>query len=160
MNQKVDFPCPVCGSTDLKIVRKDSLGEKFPSFGYDFSAHHNLTYRIVKCAKCTHHFATPRHQNIWEYYADIRDDNYLANQDQYFATFSRVTEELAKYKSSGTLLDVGCSTGIFLTAAKKYYQVEGLELSDWAVKLAEQKQLTIHKRLLKDIPADLMATNS
>lgn len=151
---KIDFPCPICASKEYKVVLEDTIGDKYPEFGYDFSPKHNLAYRIVECKNCTHAYASPRHENIWAQYQDIADDNYLQNVEQYTNTFEKVVSKLVEHKDKGSLLDVGCSTGIFLKVAQKHYEVEGLELSSWAVKIARQNGLTIHECLLENMPTD------
>ena len=52
---------------------------------------------------------------------------------------------MVRYRPSGRLLDIGCATGDFLTVASNRFQVEGLELSAWAIQIARQKGLTIHQ---------------
>jgi len=52
---------------------------------------------------------------------------------------------IANYSTVGTLLDIGAGTGDFLKVAKNYsWQVEGIEPSAQARKLASKKNLTFH----------------
>lgn len=50
-------------------------------------------------------------------------------------------------KSSGTLLDVGCSVGDFLHKAQYFYEVEGIEVNPHTAAVAEQ-YFTSHKKFL------------
>jgi hypothetical protein len=153
-NQKIDFCCPVCNSIKLKEKFADSLGDNLPTFNYDFSKNLRDTYRIVKCLECTHHFATPRHKNLYLNYDSTQIDQiYLDLQHQRIATDHKVIKEILKYVRSGKLLDIGCATADFLSIAQNYYDVEGLELSAWSSKIAAEKGLLIHKCLLKDMGA-------
>jgi len=151
---KVNFSCPVCDSKNFKILFPDTLGGKNPQMGYNFSKEHTLTYQIVQCKKCTHAYASPRPRNLVQYYKDIRDDVYLANEDQYLCTYQKVIKTLQQFKTSGTLLDIGCSAGFFLSVAKNFYHVEGCELSSWASEIAETRELIIHKCELSKIKTD------
>lgn len=151
LRDKKAFPCPVCGSWDEIVVFPDSLGDDYPQFSYDFTPKHNRTYQIVACRQCTHHYSSPRHLNIWKYYEDVNDESYLDNEEQYIATFRGIIQKIQKYKHSGRLLDVGCATGIFLTVAKEFYRVEGLELSHWAGEISKKKGFAIHQKLLDEM---------
>ncbi|MBW8050445.1 MAG: class I SAM-dependent methyltransferase [Cytophagales bacterium] len=142
---KTEFPCPICGVNDIDVVCPDDIGNEKVTFNYDFSKKHNLTYRIVRCKKCTHCYASPRPKDIYKNYIDVVDEAYLANETQYLATFRKGLKKINDYIPSGRLLDVGCSTGIFLTAAKEFYQVEGIELSNWAASIARKKGFNIYK---------------
>ena len=73
-NEMVEFPCPVCHTKEYKIMYPNTLGDRRPSFDYNFTKNYNLTYRIVKCEKCTHNYASPRSANIWENYKVDRED--------------------------------------------------------------------------------------
>lgn len=46
-------------------------------------------------------------------------DYYEKNQDNIVAAFHPIISEIKRYKTSGNVLDVGCSTGILLTLLKK-----------------------------------------
>lgn len=132
----------------------DTLRGKTPSFDYDFTRNFNLTYRLVRCRQCTHVYASPRPADMWsKYTGDKPDAVYLENSEQRLATGRAVVESLRKYKPGGRLLDVGCATGDFLSAAAERYQPEGLELSEWSGRRATAKGFLVHKKLLGELAA-------
>lgn len=148
-----EFPCPVCNNNDFKIIYPDTIGDKRTSFNYNYTANYNLTYRIIKCNICSHHYASPRPIDMWSNYeADSVDQLYLNNQRQRIETNKKVIKEIIKYKPNGKLLDVGCATGDFLTIAKDFFDVEGLELSEWSSKIAKEQGFIIHHKLLNQMP--------
>jgi ubiquinone/menaquinone biosynthesis C-methylase UbiE len=158
MNEKqldmIEFPCPVCNSSRYKILYPDTLQGRIPSFDYDFSRHKNRTFRMVKCLQCTHVYASPRPASIWHYYTEDKVDPIYIGMEmhrQRTVNSEVIVKHLLKYKLSGKLLDVGCATGDFLVAAKKYYDAEGLELSEWSRKIAESRGIKIHQKLLADM---------
>jgi len=53
--------------------------------------------------------------------------------------WSRWVKTIRKYKASGKLLDVGCGTGFFLAYAERYYDVHGIDISEYALKEARQR---------------------
>ncbi|MBN2452707.1 MAG: class I SAM-dependent methyltransferase [Candidatus Omnitrophica bacterium] len=146
--------CPVCGSRRYKVLYPDTLGKEIPEFGYDFGPKHNKTYRIVQCLDCTHGYASSAPAKLWENYEDVVDPSYLANAKERLITAAKALKRIRKYQNGGRLLDVGCSTGDFLQAAREFYDVEGLELSGWASKIARDKGLKIHSCLPDNLKAD------
>jgi len=153
MGEKIHFNCPICNSDEIIVKYNDTLGNDLPSFDYNFSPATARHYKIVKCKKCSHHYATPRHKDLYvNYNSDKIDETYLNLSQQRTATDNKVIKELLKYCNNGKLLDIGCATGDFLLTAGKYYDVEGLELSEWSSKIAKNKGLTIHRCLIHEIP--------
>lgn len=148
---KVEVPCPVCSSINFKIKYPDTLGNRLPTFNYNFERG-TSTYRLVKCVNCTHQYASPLPVNLYEGYSgNISDDIYLEQQDNRTTTAKKVLKKITKYKDGGRLLDVGCATGDFLVVAKSFYQTEGLELSEWSTNIARKRGLTIHNKLLSEM---------
>lgn len=150
-----DFSCPVCGSNDFIVIYPDTMQGNLPSFNYNFTIHYNLTFRLVKCRECTHVYASPRPENLWgKYTGDDVDSIYIENAKQRIATAHKVIDRIKKYKKKGMLLDVGCATGDFLSVAKSYYDVEGLELSPWSGTIASGRGFSIHKKLLDEMDVE------
>ena len=149
-NLTENISCLICKSFNVRIFKDDTLGHEFPVFGYNFEPNSRKTYQMIKCDKCSHIFSHPLPSNIYSHYQDVIDVAYLINADQRIKTAEKVLEYISTIKSDGALLDVGCATGDFINIAKNYYNVEGLELSDWAAKIGIDKGLNIHKCLLSN----------
>ncbi len=47
--------------------------------------------------------------------------------------------ELMAYKPGGKLFEIGCGRGEFLTAAKEHFDVQGMDLSDYAARVAAER---------------------
>jgi 2-polyprenyl-3-methyl-5-hydroxy-6-metoxy-1,4-benzoquinol methylase len=142
--------CPVCNSTDQKLLYPDTLGNNSPEFGHTFSQNHMRTYKIVKCLSCSHAFAILPDNKI--NYEDVIDPDYLKRNEAHLLTAQKVLQKLLTVKSSGVLLDVGCATGDFLSIAQDFYIVEGLELSKWSSDIAKQRCFKIHTCPLTELP--------
>ena len=94
-------------------------------------------------------YASPRPRDIYKYYVDNVDSAYVANAPLRIATARRVLEKIRELRPGGRLIDIGCATGDFLSVAREYYDVEGLELSSWARAEAERQGLKVraeHRR--------------
>jgi SAM-dependent methyltransferase len=153
MNKRIHFCCPVCSSGNLAEKFQDTLGNNLPAFDYNFSPLTQRHYRIVKCRNCSHYFATPRHQNLYaNYSANKADETYISLSPQRFATDAEAIKSILEFCPQGTLLDIGCATGDFLITARKYYKAEGLDLSEWASKMARDRGLTIHTCRISEMP--------
>jgi len=146
--------CPVCSSRKLSTLYPDTLGNNLPAFGYAFTPDHGRTYEIHRCADCTHAFSVYPSKDLWENYEEVVDPSYLERQEERNLTFPQVLEALVQYLPAGRLLDVGCATGDFLKVAQRYYQVEGLEPSQYLADIARGRGFTVHSMKLGEIPSD------
>lgn len=126
--------CPICGPSALADVR------------YDFNPH-----RVVICSSCGLNYLSPRltESAILELYKDEAYynsnisgqgyDEYLDIGHNWEKTFLLRLKQIAAYKSSGRVLDIGCGPGYFLVAAKKTgFDVYGLDPSDYIVEQARK----------------------
>jgi 2-polyprenyl-3-methyl-5-hydroxy-6-metoxy-1,4-benzoquinol methylase len=142
--------CPICKKDKFSILTEDTLGDSLPYFGYDFNTTSRLTNRILLCSNCGHGFSNPIPPNIYSNYIDIEDIQYLKNKQSRILIAHKILNIIKKYTKGGKLLDVGCSTGDFLSIAKSTFDAEGLELSEWASKEASKHNL-VHKMILSDL---------
>lgn len=151
---KTDIPCPICGSRVSQLLYADTLGDRLPDFGYDFSPSHRLSFRTVRCNQCGHGYSSPLPADIYANYVDVEDSEYMRNREQRLMTAEKVLSVIRRVKPSGKLLDVGCATGDFLDAARKNYDAQGLELSTWAANVAATTGVQIHRQRLSDMQED------
>ncbi len=142
----VEVPCPVCGSEEYRVHLPGTLGDDLPVFGYKWTPEVSRSYRMVRCKICSHVYASPRLSNIYKHYVDNVDETYIENEPLRTATARVVIDTIQKFVSSGRLLDIGCATGDFLAVAQKHFDVEGLELSNWARKEVERKGLAVYDK--------------
>ncbi len=143
--------CVVCGGISFSLVKADTLKGDYPEFGYDFNPNYKKSYQMLRCCSCSHIFSFPIPDNIYIRYNDVVDNAYLESAPLRINNAKKIIEQLFRYKKFGTLLDVGCATGDFLSIAKNTYQVEGLELSGWASKIARDRGLIINRCLLSEM---------
>lgn len=146
----LEVPCPVCSADDPVVLYPDTLGANPPLFGYKWVPGIRKMYRVVRCNACGHAYCSPRLENMYQHYEDVLDEEYLKNEPLRVATAKNVLPVIRKHRPTGRLLDVGCSTGDFLTAARESYDVEGLELSRRALGIARGRGLAVHALTLKD----------
>lgn len=128
-------PCPVCGGTQAAPL--------FTRDGYD----------IVACRDCRLAFVAQDPARI-DFKSLYDEAYYTGGSDAVFADY--VGQEAARRASArrklmllrqwpprlpaqGRLLDVGCAAGFFLAEAKAFYQVQGVELSDWSSAYARDR---------------------
>lgn len=149
----IHVDCPVCSKNDYKVLYPDTLGQTPPVFGYKWTPEVLKRYRTVKCNSCSHVYSNPRLEDMYQYYKDVEDNNYLENEHLRVQTAKQVIKTIRLFAPKGKLLDVGCSTGDFLSVAKNFYEVEGVELSQWASKIAVKRGLNIHVKPLNEMAA-------
>lgn len=108
-------------------------------------------FQIMECPHCGLRFTTPRPnpEVIGKYY---QSEDYYSHQKNNKGLVPRIYEFVKsfniKHKASmaigglapGRLLDIGCGVGDFLVQVKKHgWEVQGIELSDDAKNIAEQR---------------------
>lgn len=152
--EQVAYPCPICAAHDSQPLYPDTLGEQLPRLVYEYSPDHMRTYRWVRCQACRHAFCSPRPSQLWRLYEDVEDPAYLEFQPNRIAAAAKVLQRIRRYCPTGRLLDIGCATGDFLSAARASFDVEGLELSRWAATIARGKGLRVHESDLRGFAAD------
>lgn len=136
--------CPVCGANDSSFYANNNY----------------LDY--VQCLGCGLIYMNPAPPPDMVAKGFAGEDELLM---EYFRIISRyktgVSEktdptkddklrDIYAYKTSGRLLDVGCSVGDFLHKAKYYYEVEGLEVNPLTAEIAEQN-FKVHKRFVGEL---------
>lgn len=122
------------------------------AFTYEFAPESQKTFRVVRCRDCTHVFCSPIPKGIHKNYKDVIDQEYLRHSQTRNLSAKEVLNLIKRYVSSGTLLDVGCATGDFLSVAKDFgYSSEGLELSRWSSKIARNRGFRVYQEGLQSL---------
>ncbi len=138
-------------------------GESAAAVAYRFQ---RQPYRVVRCARCGHHYLSPRPTET----AMIRlysQDNYFGGEQGGYAnyraqeralrlTFARLLRQLrARDLCGGRLLEVGCGLGFLLDEARAFYpKRHGTDFSPAAVALAASSADMVFLGGLEAIPAE------
>jgi SAM-dependent methyltransferase len=117
----------------------------FPTVKYDFTSRYN----VLQCRKCGYLAASPIPdsavlQNVYntdfhstpQQAVPLGPDGRLLPESYTSAVYKnaqRRVQMLQRFRSSGTLLDIGCGKGLFCHAASAYYRVVGVDLAQHAV---------------------------
>jgi len=79
-----------------------------------------------------------------EYFAENYHGDYLSHNPQ--RKIKAYYQRILAIITHGTLLDVGCGTGVYLQHAKQYFQIAGTDISEYAIN--EAKKTLPEARLL------------
>jgi len=71
-------------------------------------------------------------KEFWNKYAD-------ENESRYNEEFSKFTRDLAISLKCKSILEIGCGTGIDLRLFPDTFDIHGIDLSDYALKIAKEK---------------------
>jgi len=122
-------------------------------------------YDLVQCRDCGLVFVNPFPD--LKTIAGFYDENYFKSdfacgmyEKSYLETENTRVEEyremlgmIENHRSSGRLLEIGCAAGSFLFYAQRAgFEVEGVDVSDWAVNAAKaQFGLNVHRGRLAEV---------
>ncbi|MBD3271109.1 MAG: methyltransferase domain-containing protein [Elusimicrobia bacterium] len=150
MNQTKQF-CMVCGSKQVKRKYHMPIKNipKDQEFVYRASTDVFGSYgTIVECTNCGLVFIDPLPDDdtLTASYASTSDPEYTSEGSSRSINAHLCLSTIKTFKQKGKLLDIGCSTGFFLNAARVDFDAEGVELSQWAAAYAQNKfRLTVHQ---------------
>lgn len=102
------------------------------------------TADIYKCLKCGL-LQCSKMTNIIEFYKNLDDMGYEESRDQRALQMQRILDIITKFKESGTLLDIGAATGIFVELAlAQGFAAKGIEPSNAFYTIANQRNLPVY----------------
>jgi SAM-dependent methyltransferase len=148
--------CNLCGTNEYDVVYDQPLRDAGPGDLGDYVAstdRYDAYGRIVRCRKCRLVYTNPRPrpEEISEGYRNAVDPDYAREDSSRSINAHLSLHTLKRFAHAGRLLDVGCSTGYFLNAARLDFEVQGLELSAWAAGYARERlRLDVHNAGLEE----------
>ena len=148
--------CELCGSTQQRVY----LEKIYHYQGQDYS--------LVQCERCGLVFVNPMPdlETIRSFYNEryfqsdfacgMFEGSYLETQASRIEEYREMLGMIHHFKPKGRLLEVGCAAGSFLFYARRAgYQVEGVDISRWAVEKARlQFGLEVHQGRLMEVGLD------
>lgn len=160
MKSKLYVNCPLCGSDNYKIKFKNTKSSfNGKAIGHFCCTNPYLSEHgdIVECIECSMHYSNPQidSEELLTIYKQIKDPLYLREKKAREYTFKDSLNQLHRFiKSPGTILDIGCYTGIFMeVSAAEGWNVCGFELSSWAASIARELKIgRVFEGTLDQIP--------
>jgi SAM-dependent methyltransferase len=125
-------PCPIC----------DHLGGQEALRAPDRLHGRQEKYTLVRCPACSLLWLSnpPKPTQMHVHYSDAYHKLISAGGENSPARWRLRKDALTKYKQSGTLLDLGCSSGSFLAFMKsESWKLYGIEMSSDAARMAEER---------------------
>ena len=141
MSHPLNVYCEVCTQTKATPI--------FMKHGYQF----------VRCAGCGHVFVAAHIDNdalsriyAEEFFRGRAYSDYVADEVLHRKNFARHVQLLRSLKPSGRCFEIGCAYGFFLDLARRYWDVEGVEINADAVAYARERfGLNVHLGDLLDL---------
>lgn len=159
--------CPLCGAQQTRLKFPATPNWKAqPSFQSFCCTNSYLAYHgdIVECLECglLYNNQQPTPEALLRMYQQVEDPRYVQEERGRDYTFKKSLRQLHKYSQPpGTLLDVGCYTGVFMAiAAAAGWDVCGVELSDWAADIARANGIgQVYQGQIHDLPLPAHSLN-
>jgi len=131
--------CPVCENNSFVNIFNKEGGE------------------YVKCNVCSMVYLNPVFTNeaLTHYYQtnhSLQSEIVENDDDFYINIYNQGLDSIEKESSNGKILDVGCSSGVFLDVAKKRgWETHGVELNQKEFEYAKNKGHVVHNEILEKI---------
>jgi len=141
----IETHCDLCGRIEYSGLYRGNLnGSASNAAAYYSSSRFNAGYYpIVRCAGCNLVRSSLRDDDLTlsDIYTRLEDGNYEAEAQNRKRTALSYLNLVSRFcHEPQNLLDIGCSTGIFLSAAQQAgWNVTGLEPSLWAADIASSR---------------------
>ena len=150
------IPCPLCGSGEQRTLY-ERHGAQGAAFAAEMTTDIFSAYgRIARCLRCGMAFRDPRESDahVLSAYAELEDGAYLDERECRGMNALLSLKAIRAHLDRGRLLEVGCSTGFFLNAARLDFDVVGVEPSEWAARIARERfGLSVHAGPLETFDA-------
>lgn len=117
--------------------------------------------RYVTCVACTMIYLNPRltDEALLRYYSSnttVQSISHQLERDFYERIYSEGLGVIGWHLPVGGVLDVGCSSGLFLDVARgKGWRTYGTELNDAELRMAADSGHQVHRGLIDELPDDL-----
>ena len=133
--------CPFCQKGKIKqsLLIKNEFG----------------TFPILLCDTCEMEYAPIKDQAIDEMFVQkhfFDEDLYtIANIEKVHRYWRGEAKHIKRLGyTSGKVLDIGCNTGEFLYCLGDGYEKFGIEIADVPAAMAEEKGITVYRKILED----------
>lgn len=131
--------CDLCGGEDAEVLFRGVGKNRFDAaITTDL---YGAVGRVVRCRGCGLVFRSPREndEDILAAYRDMEDAGYLDEEECRHMNAHLSLKTIRRHVRGGRLLEVGCSLGFFLNAARFNFETTGVEPCRWAATHARER---------------------
>lgn len=131
MENRQETCCPICGSRSVELFR-GGTDRALSAVAVGSSRTDTTVGRILRCRECGFGFsaARPQDSELADLYYDLDTEVYESEAQGRLWTAKRHLKIVQRHVRHGRLLDVGCASGMFISAAADAgWEVVGVEPS-------------------------------
>ena len=136
--------CPVCGLRSISKTFKNPVGFSFSVCASDGTVFMDPVLTEDTLEKL---YNNPAYEVRWNEGSGSNRASKTGDSD-----LKALCRMLGEPSTRLRLLDVGCASGHFLSDASSRFDVEGVELSSKAAKVAREKGFVVHQGYVNDLP--------
>lgn len=143
---KDTLTCWACGHHEFRLKKKSDAAtglssQNFAITNFDYGK----TGELQQCLNCGFIQCTDLDEVV-KFYEDLQDPGYENTRNERKLQEQRLLRTFRKYKSEGSLLDIGAGSGIMVEAAlESGFRAEGVEPSVWLQQNAEKRELPVYQ---------------
>ena len=128
-NGLVEVSCDYCKKSEYEIIYPASLDRPVSESNFGVFGELGEYPQIVKCSSCGLVYANPRDTtpNLQEKYRTLSVEDYLLEENSRRVTCMRDVKFISGFVNGGKILDIGCSSGIFLSCLPENFDRYGVE---------------------------------
>jgi len=132
------FRCNLCGASRYRTLYTPSKTAGAGPCVAMTTDIYGIASRIVACSSCglVVQYPLPSNAIMETAYRRLEDTDYLLEDDCRSMNAHLSLMTIRRHVKKGSLLDVGCATGIFLNAARMHFEIRGIEPSEWSAGIA------------------------
>ena len=131
MTNNKSLSCDICGNFDYDVIYSSTITRSINESDFSVFGELGEYSQIVKCTNCNLVYSNPRDssESLINKYHNLIVSNYLQEIDSRKKTARKDVETLYKYVVGDNfrLLDIGCSSGIFLSSLPAFIEGFGVE---------------------------------
>jgi SAM-dependent methyltransferase len=141
--------CWLCGEAGMLCVKTADVPSTVDADAFRVTdANYGQSAAVFQCTACGFRQCSD-FSDVLSFYQAMNDPGYEASRAPRSLQAERLLRTVNRYRPGGHLLDIGAGSGILVEVASRMgYRADGIEPSEWMVRAAAARGLTVQQGVL------------